>query len=64
MRNLVLALGALAAIGIALPVTSSAQAEGARVVVKHGDRDHGMHRGWEHHHAKKVIIVKHRHRHD
>jgi hypothetical protein len=61
MRKLVLALAALAAVGLALPVTSSARAEESRVIIKHGDR--GLHRGWEHHHAKKVVIIKHRGHH-
>ncbi len=60
MRNLVLALGALAVLGFAAPLSSPAQAE--RIVIKHGDR--GLHRGWEHHHAKKVVIIKHGRHHD
>ena len=62
MRKLGLALAALAAIGVALPITSSAsRAEESRVIIKHGDR--GLHRGWERHHAKMVVIVKHRRHH-
>lgn len=60
MRNIVLALGALAAIGFVAPLSSPAQAE--KVVIKHGDR--GLHRGWEHHHAKKVLIIRHGHHHE
>ena len=62
MRNLILALSAVAAIGVAVPVTSTAHAEDSRVVIKHGDHHH--HHGWEHHHANKVVIIKHRHHHD
>ena len=66
MRKFVLALGALAAIGIALPVTSPAIAgdRGDRtVVIKRGHRDHPdifRHRDRD----RKVVIIKRRHHHD
>jgi hypothetical protein len=60
MRKFAIALAAFAAVGIAMPLsTSGASAQGAVVVVQ-PDRDHdrGLHRGWRHH--EKVVIVKHR----
>ena len=64
MRKFAIALAAFAAVGIAMPLsTSGASAQGAVVVVQ-PDRDHdrGLHRGWRHH--EKVVIVKHRRHHD
>ena len=62
MRKLFIALTALAAVGIAMPImTGTAKAEEKKVVIKKGDRDHY----WRHHHhAKKVIIKKGDHDHD
>jgi hypothetical protein len=52
MRKTLLALAALAAFGIALPVaTNSASAE--TVIIKKGHRDNGWHRG---HHRERVVI--------
>ena len=68
MRKFFIALAALAAVGIALPVTVPAEAAVTKKVIikKSGHHDRGLHRGWRHAHAKKVVIVKHgrRHRHD
>ena len=64
MRKFAIALAAFAAVGIAMPFsTSGASAQGAVVVVQ-PDRDHdrGLHRGWRHH--EKVVIVKHRRHRD
>ena len=60
MRKFAIAFAALAAFGIAMPLTSSAKAEDAVVIKKDGDRDHDrdMHR----HHKKIVVIKHHRHR--
>ncbi len=62
MRKLVIALSAIAAVGIAMPVmTGAAQAE--TIVIKKGDRGH--HYGWRHHHHHTKVIIKrgHHHRH-
>ena len=65
MRNVFIALAALAAIGIALPVTSPADAAVTKkVIIKHRDHDRGLHRGWDRHHGKKVVVIKHGRRHD
>jgi hypothetical protein len=55
MRNIILTLGVLAAIGITLPITSPANAEDQTVVIDHGHQHHGLDR---HHHS--VVIMKHR----
>jgi hypothetical protein len=55
MRKFVIAFAALAAFGIAMPLTSSAHAEDAVVVKKDGDHDRDMHR-----HHKKIVVIKHR----
>jgi hypothetical protein len=59
MRKFAIAFAALAAFGIAMPLTSSAKAEDAVVVKKDGDHDRDMHR-----HHKKIVIIKHRRHHD
>ncbi|MDO9411368.1 MAG: hypothetical protein Q7T81_02180 [Pseudolabrys sp.] len=65
MRKLLIALAALAVVGISLPVVSTASAQ--TVVVKERHHDRGLHRGydrgrhhgdWRRHHAKKVVIIK------
>ena len=53
MRKFAIALAAFAAIGIAVPLTSSARAEEAKVVIKTGDRDHD--RDMQRHHKKKIV---------
>jgi hypothetical protein len=68
MRKIVLALGAIATLGVLLPITTSAQAEDRTVIIKRGDHDRGLHRGWVrgHHygwdrdrrHATKVVVIK------
>jgi hypothetical protein len=60
MRKFAIALAALAAIGIAAPLTSSTRAEEAKVVIKTGDHDRDMQR----HHKKKIVIIKHRRHRD
>ena len=58
MRKIILTLAALAAVGIALPVTTnSASAE--TVVIK---QNRGHHYGWRNHHRDRVVVVKQRHR--
>ena len=63
MRKFAIAFAALAAFGIAMPLTSSVKAEDAVVIKKDGDRDRDMHR-----HHKKIVVIKHRrhrdHHHD
>jgi hypothetical protein len=64
MRNVFIALAALAAVGIAMPMTSPADAAVTKkVIIKKGHHDRGLHRGWRNAHAKKVVIVKHGRRH-
>jgi hypothetical protein len=70
MRKLGYAIAALGAIAVAVPSIASAE----DVVIKHRDhdrlgaraefrehRDYGLHEGWRHRHADKVVIIKHRH---
>jgi hypothetical protein len=57
MRKFAIAFAALAAFGIAMPLTSSAKAEDAVVIKKDGDRD--MHR-----HHKEIVVIKHRRHRD
>ena len=61
MRKFAIAFAALAAFGIAMPLTSSAKAEDAVVIKKDSDRDHDrdMHR-----HHKKIVVIKHRRHRD
>jgi hypothetical protein len=65
MRKFAIAFAALAAFGIAMPLTSSAKAEDTVVIKKDGDHDRNMHR-----HHKKIVVIKHRrhrdddHKHD
>ena len=63
MRKILLTLAALAAFGLALPVTTgSASAE--TVIIKKGHRDYGRHEGWRHRHREKIVVrEKHRDRH-
>jgi hypothetical protein len=59
MRKFAIAFAALAAFGIAMPLTSSVKAEDAVVIKKDGDHDRDMHR-----HHKKIVVIKHRRDHD
>jgi Ni/Co efflux regulator RcnB len=70
MRKIVLALAAVAAVGLAVPVvTAPAEAHGYKKVVviknhRHWDRGHhngwnrGHHYGWRnnHHHGARVVV--------
>jgi hypothetical protein len=72
MRNLMIGMAALAAVGIAMPATTPANAEtvkkviikkrggddGVRkkVVIKHGDR--GNHYGWRNRNRSRVVIKR------
>ena len=73
MKKLGYVLAALGAIAVAAPSIASAET----VVIKRGahhqmgaraefreHRDFGLHRGWRHHRADKVVIVKRRHHAD
>jgi hypothetical protein len=74
MRKFGYILAAVGAIAVAAPSIASAET----VVIKRGahhhqmgaraefreHRDFGLHRGWRHHHADKVVIVKRRHHAD
>jgi hypothetical protein len=69
MKKFGYVIAALGAIAIAAPSIASAET----VVIKHGGhhysaraefrehRDHGRHEGWQHRHADRMVIVKHRH---
>ena len=57
MRKLVLALAAVAAFGLTLPLTSPAKAEEGKVVIKEGREHHRMHRDRDH---RRVVVIKHR----
>ncbi|HEY3029864.1 MAG TPA: hypothetical protein VGJ68_06750 [Bradyrhizobium sp.] len=72
MKKLGYVLAALGAIAVAAPSIASAET----VVIKRGGyhhhhmgaraefrehRDFGLHRGWRHHRADKVVIIKKRH---
>ena len=59
MRKFAIALAALAAFGIAMPLNSSAKAQDTIVIKKDGDHDRAMHR-----HHKKIVIIKHHRHHD
>jgi hypothetical protein len=59
MRKFAIALAALAAVGFAIPLISSAKAEDTVVIKKDGDHDRDMHR-----HHKKIVIIKHHRHHD
>ena len=52
MRKLVLALAAVAAVGIALPVTATTPADAATVVIK--KRNNGWHHGYRH--RDRVVV--------
>ncbi len=70
MKKLGYVFAALGAIAVAAPSIASAET----VMIKRGQhhafgaraefrehRDFGLHRGWRHQHADKVVIVKKRH---
>ena len=66
MRKIVLALAAVAAIGIALPVAATTPADATTVVIKKGKRhwDRGHHYGWRN--RNRVVVregVRHHRRH-
>ncbi len=69
MKKFGYVIAALGAIAVAAPTIASAET----VVVRHGGhhygaraefrghRDRGWHEGWRHHHADRMVIVRHRH---
>ena len=63
MRKIAFTIAALAAFGLAMPLTSSAKAEEGTVVIKSGDRDRNHDRRWHRDRDhRKVVIIKKRHR--
>jgi Ni/Co efflux regulator RcnB len=65
MRKFAIAFAALAAFGIAMPLTSSEKAEDAIVIKKDGDGDRDRDRDRDmHRHHKKIVVIKHRRHHD
>jgi hypothetical protein len=65
MRKIVLALAAVAAFGLALPVASApAEARDVVIIKKHRHYDRGHHYGWykqrhrHHHRAGATVIVR------
>ena len=74
MKKLGYVVAALGALAVAAPTLASAETVvitgghhggpyGARAEFRE-HRDHGWHEGWRHHHADRVVIVKHRHHMD
>jgi Ni/Co efflux regulator RcnB len=76
MRKIAIAIAALAAVGIAMPLTTSVRANESKVVIKEGERHHHRHHakivikeGDRHHHRdlhrhhKKIVLIKHHRRH-
>ncbi len=64
MRKLFIGLGALAVAGFALPAATPASAQDRTVIIK---KDRAQYEGWRRHHAKVVIVKKHKrwhHDHD
>lgn len=59
MQKIILALGAVAVLGVTLPLATPANAEDKTVIVKHGH-----HHDWDMHHHHKTVIIKHGHDHD
>jgi Ni/Co efflux regulator RcnB len=62
MRKIVLALAAVAAFGLALPVVSAPAEAAKRVVVIKKHRDHGRHLGWQRGHHYGWAKQNRRHR--
>ncbi|QUS42008.1 hypothetical protein RPMA_26660 [Tardiphaga alba] len=63
MRKIVLGLAALATVGFVMPMAITTQAEAKTVIIKKSGGHH-HHGGWHRHGpSKKVVIIKHRHRH-
>ena len=58
MRKLVLALAAVAALGIAAPVVTSSPASAETTIIKQRGGDHNFRRA--HNRADKVVIIKKR----
>lgn len=60
MRKIAIALAALAALGLSVPMSSAVKAQEAKVVIKSGDRDRHHDRRWhrDRDHRKKVVIIK------
>ena len=68
MRKIVLALAAVAAVGIAIPTFASTPAEARTVVViKKNHHNHGRHLGWykhkryhnhHHHHRGARVVIR------
>jgi hypothetical protein len=57
MRKLILAMAAIAAFGLTLPLTAPAQAEEGRGIVRSGERHHARH--WNRGHRNVVIQRRH-----
>jgi len=55
MRKIIVALAALAALGVALPYAAPAKAE-KTVIIKHRHHDHM----WHPHH--RTVVIRHEHR--
>jgi Ni/Co efflux regulator RcnB len=66
MRKIVLALAAVAAVGLAIPTFAATPAEARDVIVinKNMHRDHGRHYGWyKHRHHRHYHGHRHHHGH-
>jgi Ni/Co efflux regulator RcnB len=62
MRSIVLPIAFIAALGVALPMATTAEAGDIRVHV--GDRDHHRDHGWRHRHHHDWRWHRHHHEHD
>jgi hypothetical protein len=60
MRKVVLALAAVASVGLIVPVINSARAEDRIVIRERGDHHH--HHRWHRDHDRKVVVIKRKHR--
>jgi hypothetical protein len=60
MRKVILALAAVASVGLFVPAINSARAEDRVVIKERGEHHHRWHRDRDHH--KKVVIIKRKHR--
>ena len=64
MKNVTIALAAVLGVAFVVPTIQTAQAETVKKVIIKRGHDRGHHYGWRnHHHAKKVVVIKHRSHH-
>ncbi len=61
MRKLILAMAAVATFGLAAPLATPAQAEGASVVIRTGEPSHARYRDRD---RRRVVIIQRDRHHD